>query len=209
MECGRVLGRPASELDLEGCETVRDLRLRAHAAAVLPTARLGPAALDDAARPKVALPPGATDGLTAMPFFFRTPTSSESDGFFADKPPPGARAQGPRVPLLAARRFTIKRHVGLRGGPARSARRRPAGAGARGRTRVAEWRRLRAIMSRTKRKRVEPDEPRGAGARRALRRVAEGGLVVVEGRGGVGKSRRLERVCDERRRGRAGRDALH
>ena len=27
-----------------------------------------------------------------MPFFFRTPTSSESDGFFADKPPPGAHA---------------------------------------------------------------------------------------------------------------------
>ena len=34
MECGSGPWAPCLELDLEGCETVRDLRLRAHAAAV-------------------------------------------------------------------------------------------------------------------------------------------------------------------------------
>ena len=129
--------------------------------------------------PKVALPPRSADGLAADALLLSHAEERlvRQRRLLRRQAAAGRarlRAQGARVPLLAARRFTINCDMlGFRRGPAGSARTGPAGAG-HGAARVAEWRRLRALMSRTKRKRVEPDEPRGAGARRALRRVAGG-----------------------------------
>ena len=192
VECGSGPWAPCLELDLEGCETMRDLR-RAQRRPC-PTTRLGRRP-STTRTPKVAFHRALRTASPRMPFFFRTPTSSESGGFFADKPPPGAHAfvlkvRGCRCWLPDD---LPKRHVGLCGGPAGSARRRPAG-GHRAHA-WPRWRRLRRVMSRTKRNVLDLTS-RAARVRAALfAGLREGGLVVVEGEAGVGKTRRLEALA--------------
>ena len=203
------LGALPRELDLEGCETVRDLRIRAHAAAVAQRLVSGrrPSTTRHAQGRRSTEPPRTAS--PRMPFFFRTPTSSESDGFFADKPPPGAHAfvlkvRGCRcwlpddLPLNDMLGFVAAQLEVPEGdlrAPGTGPHAWPSGGGC-------------ARLCLVPRKRVGPDERR-RGARRALRRVAGGRRRRRRGRGGRRQDAAPGGVCDERRRGRAGRDALH
>lgn len=198
VEHGSAPWAPRLDLDLTNCATVRDLRIRAHAAAVKTphSNRWTPRSTRASFSQKSPFHRALKTASPRMPFFFRTPKSTESarsESFFAGEPPKGPqdfvlKVRGCRCWLpddlrldevlgfIAAQLEVTEDELRA---PLDAPHAWPAGGGC-------------ARLALVLKTHVFNVASRAARLREALYRARlGGGLVVVEGDAGQGKSRRL------------------